>query len=119
MHADAELAQLFSVSYSRTYKVSSSKLAKEQYVLTQCGQVRPNDADAEKVQPLPSGFIRKHFSVPVQSAAALSTVTLAFIDALDVQDRVKYVDEQAVAACWQRALTFGAKLESESGTSTL
>jgi len=119
VQADSEMAQLFSVSYLSTYKLLTSKLAKEQYVLTQCGQIPPADAAVDEAEPLPAGYVRKHFTVPVQRAAAPSTVLLSFIDALGVQDRVSYVDEWAVAPCWQRALACDAKLESSWGNTTL
>jgi len=119
VHADAMLAKLFTVTYASAFKVLTDSLAKEQYVLTQCGQVRPSDATVDAAAKLQSGYIRKYFSVPVQSAAAMSTILLAFIDSLGVQDRVNFVDSYAVAPCWQKALACHATMESEWGNATL
>jgi ABC-type Fe3+-hydroxamate transport system substrate-binding protein len=109
---DQTLAKLFEMTYAETFKVVTSKLAKEQYVLTQCGQQAPSDADVEKVAALGTGYTRKHFKVPVQTSAAMTTVLLGFLDALGVQDRVKYIDQYASAPCWQKALGCGSQLTS-------
>jgi len=119
VHADAMLAKLFTVTYAPTFKVLTDSLSKEQYVLTQCGQVQPSVAAVNAVEVLKTGYIRKYFGVPVQSSAAMSTVLLAFIDSLGVQDRVKFVDSYATAPCWQKALACDAKMETSYGNVTL
>lgn len=116
--SDASLAQLFSILYSDNFKVVTSKMAKEQYVLTQCGQPQPTDAQVTAVAPLESGYMRKYFTVPLQSAVALSTVQLAFLAALDVQDRILHVDQYATGPCWQKAIKCGSVLENADSNST-
>eukprot|EP00928_Gymnodinium_smaydae_P015741 TRINITY_DN1582_c0_g1_i6.p1 TRINITY_DN1582_c0_g1~~TRINITY_DN1582_c0_g1_i6.p1 ORF type:complete len:498 (+),score=114.65 TRINITY_DN1582_c0_g1_i6:153-1646(+) len=109
--SDASLAHLFDVVYADTFKVVISKMAKEQYVLTQCGQEQPTNADVNAVVPLETNYTRKHFFVPLQNVTAMSTVQLTFLDALDVEDRVSYVSQYAVGPCWQKMAKCGAKLE--------
>eukprot|EP00428_Durinskia_dybowskii_P031988 CAMPEP_0170254276 /NCGR_PEP_ID=MMETSP0116_2-20130129/26985_1 /TAXON_ID=400756 /ORGANISM="Durinskia baltica, Strain CSIRO CS-38" /LENGTH=583 /DNA_ID=CAMNT_0010505273 /DNA_START=60 /DNA_END=1810 /DNA_ORIENTATION=+ len=110
-----ESAQLFDIVYSEAFKIVISRVAKEQYVLTQCGQSKPTDAEVDAAVPLETGYQRKHFDIPLLSAAAGSTVHLAFLDYLDVDDRIRYVDSNAVGPCWQKALTCGSALASEYG----
>jgi len=110
-------AQLVTVIYVKNFKVLTDSLAKEQYVLTQCGSKAPTDAEVNKAAgELPVGFnVRKHFTVPVQTAVATSTVLLGFVDLLGVEDRFTHVSQYATGACWQKSLSCGAKLESNYG----
>eukprot|EP00928_Gymnodinium_smaydae_P036589 TRINITY_DN2554_c0_g1_i2.p1 TRINITY_DN2554_c0_g1~~TRINITY_DN2554_c0_g1_i2.p1 ORF type:complete len:506 (-),score=93.62 TRINITY_DN2554_c0_g1_i2:230-1747(-) len=105
------LARLFDIVYAGTFKVVISKVAKEQYILTQCGQTPPTNEDVDRVAPLEPDYTRKGFFVPLQSATAMSAVHLSFLDSLGVQDRLSYVSPNAVGPCWQKMSKCGAELE--------
>lgn len=109
--SNSEAADLFDIHYAPSFKVIVSRLAKEQYVLVQCGQERPSHAEVDELVALESGYTRKNFTVPLQSAMAMSTVQLGFLDALNVQDRVVYVSGHACAPCWQKAISCGSVVE--------
>jgi len=117
--ASSDVAQLFEIFYGDTFKVVTSLMAKEQYVLTQCGQAPPSDTQVNTVVPLPTSYVRKHFSVPLQRAIAMSTVHLAFLDHLGVQDRIEKISQYASGSCWQKALSCGSKLEDAYGNATV
>jgi len=117
--ASSDVAQLFDIFYGDTFKVVTSLMAKEQYVLTQCGQAPPSDTQVNTVVPLPTSYVRKHFSVPLQRAIAMSTVHLAFLDDLGVQDRIEKISQYASGSCWQKALSCGSKLEDAYGNASV
>jgi len=108
-------AWLVTVKYVKNYKVLTDHMAKEQYVLTQCGTSPPTPEALDVVDALATGYVRKHFTIPIQSAIAASTAQLGFVDVLGVQDRFTHVDEYATGSCWQKALSCGAKFESQWG----
>jgi len=103
------------VAYGKNFKILTEKLSKEQYVLTQCGTEQPSDSDMDAVAPLEDGYQRKHFTIPLQSAVADSTVTSGFLTKLDVQDRVAFVDSYSTGPCLQQAMQCDAILESSYG----
>eukprot|EP00435_Cladocopium_sp_Y103_P017206 s2255_g4.t1 len=128
--ADVTAAALISVAYGNHFKVLTEELAKEQYILTQCGTSQPTDEEVNAIVS-GTGYQRKHFSVPVQSlgswpthlvrcvgsfwwtrVTADSTTILAFLKRLGVEDRVAYADAYAVHSCWQKAASCGSALES-------
>jgi len=115
LKSTATAADLFTLAYGTTFKVVVSLVSKEQYVLTQCGQARPKDSEIDYVAPLGENFARKHFTVPVQSALALSTTHQGFLALLGVQDRIDRVDASSSGPCWQKAVGCGAVLESPWG----
>lgn len=117
--ASSEVAQLFDIFYGDTFKVVTSVMAKEQYVLTQCGQAPPSDTQVNALVPLPTSYVRKHFGVPLQRAIATSTVHLAFLDHLGVQDRIEKISQYASGSCWQKALSCGSKLEDAYGNASV
>jgi len=112
-------ADLFDIKYGTTFKVVISHMVKEQYVLTQCGQAKPTDAEIEVVAPLAAGYQRKHFTAPLRTATAGSTVQLGFLDSIGVRDRIKYITGYAVAPCWQKAASCNSTLEDSWGNATL
>lgn len=109
--ADVSAAALISVAYGNHFKVLTEELAKEQYVLTQCGTSQPTDEEVNAIVS-GTGYQRKHFSVPVQDVTAASTTILSFLRRLGVEDRVAYADAYAVHGCWQKAASCGSTLES-------
>jgi len=115
-------ADLFDIKYGTTFKVVISHMVKEQYVLTQCGQAKPTDAEIEVVAPMAAGYQRKHFTAPLRTATAGSTVQLGFLSSIGVRDRVKYITGNAVGPCWQKAASCNSTLELEGswgGNATL
>jgi hypothetical protein len=117
--ASSDVAQLFDIFYGDTFKVVTSLMAKEQYVLTQCGQAPPSDTQVNALVPLPTSYVRKQFSVPLQRAIAMSTVHLGFLDHLGVQDRIEKISQYATGSCWQKALSCGSKLEDAYGNASV
>lgn len=109
--ADVSAAALISVAYGNHFKVLTEELAKEQYVLTQCGTSQPTDEEVNAIVS-GTGYQRKHFTVPVQDVTAASTTILSFLRRLGVEDRVAYADAYAVHGCWQKAASCGSTLES-------
>merc|ERR1719460_2696119 len=95
-------AELIEIHYGQTFKVLTETYAQEQYVLTQCGAATPSEADINAVKALPTGFTRKYFTIPLQQVMAESTVQLGFLHELGLHDRVAYVSQYAVGACWQK-----------------
>ena len=61
------LAIHFDITYGTNFKVLNNNLAKEQYVLTMCNSATPKDATVDATAPLQDGFVRKHFTVPLQT----------------------------------------------------
>jgi hypothetical protein len=112
-------AWLVTVMYEKNYKVLTDHMAKEQYVLTQCGTTPPTPEALNSTAALAAGYVRKHFTIPIQLAIAASTAQLGFVDLLVIQDRFTHVDEYSTGSCWQKALGCGAKLESQWGNVTL
>jgi len=97
-------ADLIEIHYGRSFKVLNEKHAKEQYILVQCGAATPSEASINAVAALPAGFTRKFFTIPFQNVMVESTVQLGFLHELGLHDRVAYVTEYAVGACWQKVL---------------
>jgi len=93
-------AEKIEIHYGQSFKVLTEKHAGEQYVLTQCGHAAPSEADINAVKTLPAGYTRKHFTIPLQKASFESTVQLGFLHELGLHDRVAYVSQYAVGACW-------------------
>jgi len=56
---------------------------------------------------LPTGYARKHFTIPLQNVGAPDTTTLSFLEALNVADRVSAISAYASGACWQKAYNCG------------
>jgi len=94
----------FDLFYGPTFKVVVSKPAKEQYVLTQCGQSAPSESEVEAVAPLEAGYLRKNFTVPLQNYTAFRTEHYGFLNYLNVDDRVGHVISAVTEPCWQKAL---------------
>ncbi|CAE8707970.1 unnamed protein product [Polarella glacialis] len=103
-------ADLISIAYGQHFKVLTEKMAKEQYVLTQCGMAQPTVEEVNKVAALPAGYQRKNFTIPLQRVATDSTVHLGFLSALGLQDRVAFMSSYATGPCWQKAAACGAEL---------
>ena len=116
--SDVTAANLISFAYGNHFKVISEELSKEQYVLTQCGLSQPTDAEIDALMP-GTGYQRKHFTIPLQKVTVASTTILTFLDLLNVEDRVAYLDSFATGACWQKANSCGGTLESSFGNATL
>ena len=110
------MAKLFDTSYRSFFKMVSTRLAKEQYVRTQCGQRQPTDAVVDALMTLRVNYTMKYFSVPALRTATKSTVQQAFLAALDVQDRVSYVSSYSSAPCGQKATGCGASLDEGNDT---
>lgn len=115
--ADVTSAALISVAYGNHFKVLTEELAKEQYVLTQCGATQPTDEEVDAVVS-GTGYQRKHFTIPLQNVAAASTTLLSFLRRLGVEDRVAYADAYGVHGCWQKAISCGRTLEASWGNVT-
>jgi hypothetical protein len=94
-------------------------MAQEQYILTQCGTTAPTTSEIAAVSPLPTGYIQKFFTIPVQSIATTSSVQMTFFESLGLEQRVTLVSDSAVGACWQRAAGCGASLVSAWTNATL
>ncbi|KAJ1742420.1 hypothetical protein LPJ78_002385 [Coemansia sp. RSA 989] len=88
-------AKLFSIDYHDTYKVLNNLSTNNTYVLYQCGTDKPAVDNVDAFIP-----------VPVSSAAAWSTSTAMFIEALGMQDRIKNLGTapSIVSACLQELL---------------
>lgn len=120
-HSDAIGAHFFDIYYAQTFKVVVSHVAKEQYVLTQCGQTAPiNSAiDAVHSSLVDNTYTRKHFTVPLQSAIAAGTVHAGFLDNIEVEDRIHKVDSYSSASCWQKLMGCGGTLTGAFTNATL
>jgi hypothetical protein len=118
-HSESTNANLFDIYYGDTFKVVVSHMAKEQYILTQCGQNQPLDSEINLVRTKPATYTRKHFKVPLQTAIAGGTVFAGFLESLQVQDRITYVDSYSTATCWQKAMSCGGTFESSYGNATI
>mmetsp|Transcript_1586 Transcript_1586/g.2848 ORF Transcript_1586/g.2848 Transcript_1586/m.2848 type:complete len:494 (-) Transcript_1586:68-1549(-) len=112
-------AELIQIDYGSNFKVLTEKFAQEQYVLTQCGTLAPTDAEINAVKTLPSGYTRKHFSIPLQEVRAESTVQLTFLDVLGLHDRVSYISKYAVGSCWQKSISCGGVAHDSYSNQTL
>mmetsp|Transcript_29201 Transcript_29201/g.53852 ORF Transcript_29201/g.53852 Transcript_29201/m.53852 type:complete len:492 (-) Transcript_29201:76-1551(-) len=119
LDAPISSAELIQIDYGSNFKVLTEKFAKEQYVLTQCGTLAPTDAEINLVKTLPSGYTRKHFSIPLQEVRAESTVQLSFLDVLGLHDRVSYISKYAVGSCWQKSISCGGVAADSYGNQTL
>jgi iron complex transport system substrate-binding protein len=103
-YTQVDYADHFDIIYASTFKVLNNVPAKEQYVLTMCGNDAPDNATIDKAAALPEGFTRKSFTVPLPSYGSDSTATLAFLDIIDVHDRQLYISQYANAPCLQKAM---------------
>jgi len=98
-----EAHPFFDIIYAPTFKVVTSKPANESYVLVQCGQPHPTDAEVEAVAPLPAQWIRKNFTVPVRSYWAYRQKHYGYLNWLNVDDRAGVVISAVTEPCWQKA----------------
>eukprot|EP00929_Paragymnodinium_shiwhaense_P095905 TRINITY_DN5721_c0_g1_i2.p1 TRINITY_DN5721_c0_g1~~TRINITY_DN5721_c0_g1_i2.p1 ORF type:complete len:507 (+),score=154.69 TRINITY_DN5721_c0_g1_i2:97-1617(+) len=104
------------VKYGSNFKVLTDTMAKEQYVLTQCGTTAPSTAAIDALSPKPdANYTRKSFTIPLQKMLPTGTVHLHFLESLEVMDRVSHVPGYAVGDCWQKARGCGAALENSFG----
>lgn len=116
--ADSAASAPIGIAYGPGFKVLTNTMAKEQYVLKQCGTLfsQPTDEQIDAVSMKPSSdYVRKHFTIPLQTVVTSSSVQMAFVEALGIEDRVLYVADTAVGACWQMAAGCNASLESAWG----
>jgi len=99
-----QTAGLFSIDYGSSFKVITEHMAKEQYVLVQCGAPNVTEAEIDAVAPLPSQqHTRKTFRVPLRQIATESTVQLSYLHELGLADRVEFTSKYAVGPCWQKS----------------
>ncbi|KAL0043795.1 hypothetical protein WJX82_001269 [Trebouxia sp. C0006] len=87
------VAQDFTVQYMDSYKIVTNLYVNETYVLYQCGTTAP-DADV-----VPAGS--KFFEIPLTSVTVVETIPYAYLQALNVTDRVYSVSADTVAPCGQ------------------
>ena len=110
----------FDIVYGKNFKVVTNFHAREQYVLTHCGSTAPTDAEVNAVATLPEesaggtgatgAFVRKSFTVPIQSFGDETGTTHGFGDVLGVNDRIAYMSSSVVSACIQKALDCDATM---------
>ncbi|DBA71969.1 hypothetical protein WJX79_005778 [Trebouxia sp. C0005] len=87
------VAQDFTVQYMDSYKIVTNLYVNETYVLYQCGTTPPT-ADM-----VPAGS--KFFQIPLTSVTVVETIPYAYLQALNVTDRVFSVSSDTVAPCGQ------------------
>lgn len=87
------VAQDFTVQYMDSYKIVKNLYVNETYVLYQCGTTPP----ASDLVPAGSKF----FQIPLTSVTVVETVPYAYLQALNVTDRVYSVSADTVAPCGQ------------------
>merc|ERR1719379_3394317 len=72
-YTEVDYADHFDIAYGSTFKVLNNFPAKEQYVLIMCENEAPDDEAVNEVAPLPEGFVRKSFSIPLPTYGSDST----------------------------------------------
>lgn len=83
------MAQLFTVTYEKTYKVVRNVKQNETYVLYQCGTSAPVGVSATRT-----------FQVPLQSVAVDDSTVLRFLELLGLQWAVQFLQQPYVtSAC--------------------
>merc|ERR1719207_336916 len=93
----------FDITYGHNFKVLNNDLAKEQYVLTMCNSEKPKDATVDATAPLQDGFVRKHFTVPLQTYGSDTSGNQGYFNVLHVTDRQAYISEYVSEPCMQKA----------------
>ena len=106
------LAIHFDITYGTNFKVLNNNLAKEQYVLTMCNSATPKDATVDATAPLKDGFVRKYFTVPLQSYGSDTSGNQGFFNVLGVTDRQAYISEWVSEPCMQKAHGCSAEMLS-------
>lgn len=89
----------FSVEYKDSYKIVENRISNITYVLYECGTDRPS---ADQV---PAGSV--FFQVPLTSVSVAETVPYAYLEALEVVDRVTDVSAYTTSACGQKLVECG------------
>lgn len=84
----------FEVKYYGSFKVLTNLLAKETYVLYQCGTPKPAYMGAAK-----------YFEIPLTAAQVAQTTVLGFMALLQVDNRISYSSYYAVDPCQQKLAT--------------
>ncbi|WIA08608.1 hypothetical protein OEZ85_008037 [Tetradesmus obliquus] len=93
----------FSVQYYPNYKIIVNEVAKETYLMYQCGCYNRTRAFPANLVPADTGFGKaKVFEGPLQSISADDTSVGEFMNQCAVIDRVMYVTEYGVNGCYQR-----------------
>ncbi|ORX58066.1 hypothetical protein DM01DRAFT_1318768 [Hesseltinella vesiculosa] len=108
-----DAASLFGIQYFNNYKLVTVNSLNATYALYQCGTPAPAAAN------LPNGT--EIYSVPVSSAAVLSTTVVPYLEVLGVVPSVKMVEggDFVTSGCFQKYLTSGAAAEVSATNATL
>mmetsp|Transcript_1782 Transcript_1782/g.5178 ORF Transcript_1782/g.5178 Transcript_1782/m.5178 type:complete len:532 (+) Transcript_1782:252-1847(+) len=90
------VAQNFAVKYYPAYKEVTNTLTNETYILYQCGGTPPSGSATQGA---------RLFQIPLTSLTLPDTVPYAFLDILNVTDRVQSVSSFSVAPCAQKEVS--------------
>ena len=93
-------AEGFSVTYYDTYKVVENRVSNVTYVLYECGTDRPEPSEVAAENPV-------YFQIPLTSVSVSETVPYAYLEALEVVDRVVDVSAYTTSACGQKQVACG------------